>query len=213
MIAISAASFAILCGIALAAQDRYSVQVPGGLAFSEFRGYEDWQVISVSHNGDRLATILGNPAMIEAYRAGIPGNGKPFPDGARIAKIHWTAKKAEDQPGEPIVPGALHDVDFMVKDSKRFADSGGWGYAAVRVRRRDRGLQARRHVGLAAAGARRQMRLRLPYDRGGQGLRLHRLPEAVSGTGSLSATAAPLSAQDVRTGDWDEPHRSGHEGQ
>ena len=119
----------IIAGVALAAQDRYSLQVPGGLAFADFRGYEDWQVVSVSHNGDRLATILGNPALIEAYRAGIPGNGKPFPDGARFAKIHWTARKAEDQPGEPIVPGALHDVDFMVKDSKKFADSGGWGYA------------------------------------------------------------------------------------
>jgi hypothetical protein len=119
----------LLAGIALAAQDRYSLQVPGGLAFSEFRGYEDWQTIAVSHNGDKLATILGNPAMIEAYKAGVPGNGKPFPDGAKMAKIHWMAKKAEDQPKEPVVPGALHDVDFMVKDSKRFADSGGWGWA------------------------------------------------------------------------------------
>jgi hypothetical protein len=67
--------------------------------------------------------------MIEAYRAGFPGNGKPVPDGARMAKIHWIVKKNEAQPGEPIVPGALHDLDFMVKDSKRFADSGGWGYA------------------------------------------------------------------------------------
>ena len=89
----------LVAGMALAAQDRYSLQVPGGLAFADFRGYEDWQVVSVSHNGDKLATILGNPALIEAYRSGIPGNGKPFPDGARIAKIHWTAKKAEDQPG------------------------------------------------------------------------------------------------------------------
>ena len=96
----------VLAGIALAAQDRYSLQVPGGLAFSEFRGYENWQIIAASHNGDKIATILGNPAMIEAYKAGIPGNGKPFPDGARMAKIDWTAKKAEDQPGEPIVPGA-----------------------------------------------------------------------------------------------------------
>ena len=80
--------------MALAAQDRYSLQVPGGLAFAEFKGYEEWQVISVSHNGEKLATIVGNPAMIEAYKAGIPGNGKPFPDGARMAKIHWTAKKA-----------------------------------------------------------------------------------------------------------------------
>src|SRR5271170_1129126 len=128
-IAISVASFAVLCGIALAAQDRYTLQVPGGLAWSEFKGYEDWQTIAVSHNGDKLAAILGNPALIEAYRAGIPGNGKPFPDGARFAKIHWTAKKDESQPGDPLVPGPLHDIDFMVKDSKRFADSGGWGYA------------------------------------------------------------------------------------
>jgi len=113
---------AILVAAAFAAQDRYSLQVPGGLAFSEFKGYEDWQVIAVSHNGDKVAVIVGNPAMIEAYKAGAPGNGKPFPDGARMAKTHWIAKKAEDQPGEPIVPGGLHDVDFMVKDSKRLAD-------------------------------------------------------------------------------------------
>jgi len=119
----------VLAGIALAAQDRYSLQVPGGLAFADFRGYVDWQTIAVSHNGDKVAIILGNPAMIEAYKSGIPGNGKPFPDGARMAKIHWMAKKDEDQPGEPVVPGALHDVDFMVKDSARFSDSGGWGWA------------------------------------------------------------------------------------
>jgi hypothetical protein len=105
------------------------LQVPGGLAFADFKGYEDWQTIAVSHNGDKLATILGNPAMIEVYKAGIPGNGKPFPDGVRMAKIHWVGKKDEAQPGEPIVPGALHDIDFMVKDSKKFSYSGGWGYA------------------------------------------------------------------------------------
>jgi hypothetical protein len=129
LVTMLAAAPAALGGLALAAQDRYSLQVAGGLAFADFRGYEDWQVVSVSHNGDRLATILGNPVLIEAFRAGIPGNGKPFPDGARFAKIHWTAKTAEDQPGPPTVPGALHDVDFMVKDAKKFADSGGWGYA------------------------------------------------------------------------------------
>jgi len=123
------ALLAALGGIAIAAQDRYSLKVPGGLAFSEFRGYEDWRTVAVSQNGDKIETILGNPEMIEAYRAGIPGNGKPFPDGAKLAKIHWLAKKEADQPGEPIVPGALHDVDFMKKDSKAFADSGGWGYA------------------------------------------------------------------------------------
>src|SRR6476619_5393114 len=68
----------VLSGAAISAQDKYTLQVPNGLAFSGFRGYEDWQVISVSHSGDLLAVILGNPEMIKAYQAGIPGNGKPF---------------------------------------------------------------------------------------------------------------------------------------
>ena len=113
----------------ISAQDKYTVKVPGGLAFSEFRGYENWQVVSISEDGGLIAVILANPVMIEAYRAGVPGNGKPFPDGARMAKIHWSPKKLETFPAAT-VPGAQHDVDFMVKDSKRFADSGGWGWAA-----------------------------------------------------------------------------------
>jgi hypothetical protein len=73
-------------GMALAAQDKYAVQVPGGLAFSEFRGYEDWQTVSVSQTEGALAVILANPVMIDAYRAGVPDNGKPFPDGSKMAK-------------------------------------------------------------------------------------------------------------------------------
>jgi hypothetical protein len=115
-------------GVAISAQDKYALKVPNGLAFSEFRGYEGWQVISISHNGALIAVILGNPAMVDAFKAGIPGNGKPFPDGAKMAKIHWNPKKNEAYPGQPLVPDTLHDIDFMVKDSKRFADSGGWGY-------------------------------------------------------------------------------------
>jgi hypothetical protein len=122
------ASFFVLVALGVAAQDKYTVKVPNGLAFSEFRGFESWQVVSVSHNGDLMAAILANPAMIQAFQAGAPGNGKPFPDGAKMAKIHWNTKKL---PGFPsaTVPSTQHDVDFMVKDSKRFADSGGWGYA------------------------------------------------------------------------------------
>jgi Cytochrome P460 len=116
-------------GIAISAQDKYSLKVPNGLAFSEFSGYERWQAISIS-NGGLLAVILGNPATVDAYKAGIPANGKPFPDGAKIAKIHWNPKRNPATPGQPLVPDTLHDVDFMVKDTKRFADSGGWGYAA-----------------------------------------------------------------------------------
>ena len=116
-------------GAAISAQDKYTVKVPSGLAFSEFKGYEGWQTISVSYNGGLLAVILGNPAMIDAFKTGVPGNGKPFPDGAKMAKIHWNPKKNEAAPGQPLVPNTLHDIDFMVKDSKRFADSNGWGYA------------------------------------------------------------------------------------
>ena len=110
-------------------QDKYALKVPGGLAFAEFKGYESWQVISVSNAGPQLAVIMGNQIMIDAYKAGIPGNGKPFPDGARMAKVHWVSKPHAVFP-EAKVPGPLHDVDFMVKDSKRFKDGNGWGYAA-----------------------------------------------------------------------------------
>ena len=128
-IATVAALSAALGSVAISAQDKYTVKVPGGLAFSEFRGYEAWEMISISHNGPALAVILGNQAMIDAFKAGIPDNGKPFPDGAKMAKIHWRPKTAETFPGQPLVPDTQHDVDFMVKDTKRFADSGGWGYA------------------------------------------------------------------------------------
>jgi len=131
-VSISVTLAVLATGAALSAQDKYSVKVPNGLAFSEFKGYESWETISISENGGLISAILGNPAMIDAYKAGIPGNGKPFPDGAKMTKIHWTPKKNEIAPGPPTVPGALHDVDFMVKDSKRFADSGGWGYAAFK---------------------------------------------------------------------------------
>jgi hypothetical protein len=122
---------AVLGGMALAQQDKYSLKVPGGLAFSEFRGYEGWQVVSTSQNDKLVAVILANPVMIDAYRAGVPANGKPFPDGAKMAKVHWNPKKNQYFP-DTTVPGTQHDVDFMEKDSKRFADSGGWGWAVFK---------------------------------------------------------------------------------
>jgi hypothetical protein len=125
LLIVSASIF--VAGNALA-QDKYTVKVPGGLAFSEFKGYESWEVVSVSEDGGLLAVIVANPVMIGAYKAGVPANGKPFPDGAKMAKIHYNPKKLETFPAAT-VPGTQHDVDFMVKDSKRFADSGGWGYA------------------------------------------------------------------------------------
>jgi hypothetical protein len=121
----------LLGGMALARQDKYALKVPGGLAFSEFRGYEAWQVVSISHSDRLMDVILANKVMIKAYVAGIPGNGKPFPDGAKMAKIHWLPQQNQFFP-DTSVPGDLHDVDFMVKDSRRFADSGGWGWAVFK---------------------------------------------------------------------------------
>ena len=129
LIMLIAVTLTAVGGAAISAQDKYTVQVPGGLAFSEFRGYEDWQVIAVSQTGDLLVAILGNPETIAAYQAGVPGNGQPFPDGAKMAKIHWNIKKSAEAPAPTNVPDTLHDVDFMVRDSKRFADGGNWGYA------------------------------------------------------------------------------------
>src|SRR5215510_10198967 len=115
-----------------AAEDKYNLKVPGGLAFSEFRGYEDWAVISIDHTDELMKVILGNPVVIDAFRAWIPGNGKPFPDGSRMAKVEWRPKKSPDAPYDINVPGPIYDLDFMVKDAKRFPDSGGWGYAVFK---------------------------------------------------------------------------------
>src|SRR5262249_22187558 len=74
---------------ASSAPDKNTVKVQGGVGFAEFKGYESWQLVSLSQNGKLMAAILGNPTTIEAFQAGIPGNGKPFPDGSKMAKIHW----------------------------------------------------------------------------------------------------------------------------
>jgi hypothetical protein len=126
--AVIAVVLVVLGGGAMSAQDKYTLQVPNGLAFSEFRGYEGWQTVAVSQSQDLIEVILANPVMIDAYLAGAPGNGKPFPDGAKMAKIHWNATKSAEAPNPTTVPGTLHDVDFMVRDGKRFSD-GAWAYA------------------------------------------------------------------------------------
>ena len=128
-IAIGAVVVATLGGLALAAQDKYSLQVPDGLAFADFRGYEDWQVVSVAQTNEVLKVIVANPTMIAAYRAGVPTNGQPFPDGSKIAKIQWIPKKSTEAPFSVNVPDTLKNVFFIEKDSKRFPNTAGWGYA------------------------------------------------------------------------------------
>jgi hypothetical protein len=73
--------------------------------------------------------MVANPTMIAAYKAGIPGNGKPFPDGSKIAKIEWKPKKSTEAPFDVRIPESLQDVFFIEKDSKRFPGTKGWAYA------------------------------------------------------------------------------------
>jgi hypothetical protein len=129
---IVAATLAVLVavsGVAISAQDRFALRLPDGVPFSDFRGYGDWQLISSSQTDERLKVILGNPTIIAAFKSGIPGNGKPFPEGSKIAKLQWKPKKSTEAPFVVNVPDTLADLFFMEKDSKRFPATGGWGYA------------------------------------------------------------------------------------
>jgi len=115
-------------------KDKYSLTSPGGIAFSDFRGYEDWSVASSARTEaelpeEILKVIVANPVMIKAFKTGVPGNGQPFPDGSMIAKLQWKPKKSTEAPFAVDVPDAFQQAFVMEKDSKRFAKSGGWGYA------------------------------------------------------------------------------------
>ncbi len=126
---LTAAVSIFLTSLTIASQDRSSLKVPDGLAFSEFKGYESWQVIAPSQTDDGLKAIVGNPVMMKAYADGTPANGRAVPDGAMMAKIEWSRQKSGESPYDVNVPGPLKSLAFMVKDAKRFAASGGWGYA------------------------------------------------------------------------------------
>jgi len=123
------AIFAILIATAVSAQDKYSLQSPSGVAFSDFRGYEDWATVSSARTDDVLKVIVANPSMIKAYKAGVPGNGQVFPEGSKIVKLQWSQKKSTEAPFVVDVPDTFKQVFVMEKDSKRFPKTGGWGYA------------------------------------------------------------------------------------
>src|SRR5471032_3309741 len=128
-IAIATAGFAVLGGVAVYAQDKYALKSPGGIAFSDFRGYEDWSVVSSARTDEVLKVIVANPAMINAYKAGAPGNGQVFPEGSMIVKLQWKPKRSTEAPFAVDVPDVFKQAFVMEKDSQRFPKTGGWGYA------------------------------------------------------------------------------------
>ena len=107
--AFATVALAVLVGTALPTQqqDKYSLKVPGGLAFAEFRGYEDWAVVAVHATDDLLKVVLANPEMMNAYRAGIPRNGKAVPDGGKMAKVEWRPRRSTEAPYDIRVPGTV----------------------------------------------------------------------------------------------------------
>jgi hypothetical protein len=111
------------------AQDKYALTTPSGIAFSDFKGYEDWSVVSSARTDEVLKVIVANPTMIEAFKSGVPGSGKPFPEGSKIVKLQWKPKKSTEAPFVVDVPDVFTQAFVIEKDSKRFPKTGGWGYA------------------------------------------------------------------------------------
>ena len=128
-IAIAALVLTVLGGATVYAQDKYSLKSPSGITFSDFKGYEDWSVVSSARTDEVLKVIVANPTMIKAYKARVPGNGQPFPNGSKIVKLQWKPKKSTEAPFVVDVPDVFTQAFVMEKDSKRFPKSGGWGYA------------------------------------------------------------------------------------
>jgi hypothetical protein len=129
IVATAVAVFAVLVATAVYAQDKYSLKSPGGIAFSDFRGYEDWSVVSSARTDEILKVIVADPTMIKAYKAGVPGNSQPFPEGSMIVKLQWKLKKSTEAPFAVEVPDFFVQAFVMEKNSKRFPNTGGWGYA------------------------------------------------------------------------------------
>jgi hypothetical protein len=126
--ATAVAVLAVLVATAVSAQSKYTLISPGGIAFSDFKGYEDWAVVSSARQDQILKVIVANPAMINAFKAGVPGNGQPFPEGSMIVKLQWKQKKDTEAQFDVDVPDVFTQAFVMEKDSKRFPKTGGWGY-------------------------------------------------------------------------------------
>ncbi len=133
VVATAVAALTVLVAAALYAQaqdkDKYLLKSPSGIAFSDFRGYEDWSAVSTARTDEVLKVIVANPMMIKAYKAGIPGNGQPFPEGSMIVKLQWKPKKSTEAQFAVDVPDVFSQAFVMEKDSTRFPKTGGWGYA------------------------------------------------------------------------------------
>jgi hypothetical protein len=123
-LSIIAILFAAITGIA-ASSNTAVMPTLNGITIPD--GYKDWRIIAASHRTDNntLRIILGNDKAVAAARN---GDVKPWPDGSILAKLSWKDSTHEKWPAATI-PGKFVQAEFMIKDSKRFAATGGWGFA------------------------------------------------------------------------------------
>lgn len=114
----------VLAGAPLAVPAADAPVAPNGIAL--FSDYHSWEVIAPSYREDKnhLRVVLGNPAAVKAMRNKV----RPMPDGAVVAKVAWTVRKHPDFPAAT-EPDSFVQVEFMAKDSTRYKDTGGWGFA------------------------------------------------------------------------------------
>jgi len=97
---------------------------PNGITVVE--GYRSWQAIAPSFRPDKehIRMVLGNEAALKACREGL----RPFPDGTIFAKIAWNVRKHPEFPAA-FIPGTFVQVEFMIKDSAKYKETAGWGFA------------------------------------------------------------------------------------
>ncbi|MBW2452818.1 MAG: cytochrome P460 family protein [Deltaproteobacteria bacterium] len=128
-------SFLVVCFLGTTHVAEAVQPAPNGIAFPE--DYKDWRLVSSSHRIDNntLRVIVGNDKAIEAVRT---NKINPWPDGAMLGKMVW---KETILPSweKAVVPGEFVHVEFMIKDSNKYPDTGGWGFA------RWKGLQLEPH--------------------------------------------------------------------
>ena len=141
------------------------MKIPDGLAFSEFEGYDTWQTVAVSETEGSVKAILANPVMIAAYKEGIPGNGKPFPEGSKIVKIEWIKKKNPVSPYFVEIPDTLKTLAFIEKDSRRFPGTHGWGLCCNQLGRARGGRQSTEGFDQTASGSSRLLTNRIASER------------------------------------------------
>jgi hypothetical protein len=111
-------------------KDKYSLKSPSGIAFSDFRGYEDWSVVSSARTDEVLKVIVGNPAIITAVQnAAFPSTASLSRRGSMLVKLQGKPKKSTEAQFAVDVPDVFTPAFVMEKDSKRFPKTGGWGYA------------------------------------------------------------------------------------